>query len=162
MSKASSYTCSSSGFSSDSWIPSISQISPYVSCQVSGSNSDSSTCTSSSNFNTRANGCTGCMDTFDLFKSNLTYIDVRTALSSRYPDPSCNTFNGELSNVWGNFYKQKIDVLTPVESRANTAKSNAASVVSTVDYFKTVKQNIDSNFSAIVDVEFGILNGLRC
>lgn len=93
LSKASSYSCTSTGFTSDSWIPSISQTTTYVPCQVDGSNSDSSTCTSSSNFNSRAQGCTGCMDTYDLFKSNLTYLNVKTALTSRYPDLSCSTFN---------------------------------------------------------------------
>ena len=93
LSKASSYNCNSNGFTDDSWIPSISQITSYVPCQVTGSNSDSTTCTSSSNFNSRAQGCTGCMDTYDLFKGNGTYLDVRTALNSRYPDLSCTTFN---------------------------------------------------------------------
>lgn len=54
------------------------------------------------------------MDTFDLFKGNTTYTDVKSALTSRYSDSSCETFNTELSNVWGNFYKKKLDVIGPV------------------------------------------------
>ncbi len=33
------------------------------------------------------------MDTYDLFKNNLTTTDVKSALDSRYPDSSCSTFN---------------------------------------------------------------------
>lgn len=115
LSQSSNYACTSSGFTSDSWIPSISQNPLYIPCSISaGANSDSSTCTSAANFNTRASGCTGCMDTYDLFKGNLTYTNVQSALNSRYPDASCSTFNTELANVWGNFYKQKVDVIGPV------------------------------------------------
>ncbi len=147
LSQPSNYACSTSGFTSDSWIPSITQNPTYAACQITGgSNSDSSTCTTSADFNARATGCTGCMDTFDLFKTNLTYVSVNSALSLRYSNPSCSTFNQELANVWGNFYKQKLDVIGPVETRAITAKTNADTVVKTVDYFTTVKSNIDKNF----------------
>ena len=112
ISQPTSYSCSSSGFSSDSWIPSITQNPTYVPCRVnSGLNSNSSTCTSSADFSSRASGCTGCMETYDLFKSNLSAATVKTSLDTRYTDPSCSTFNSELSNVWTNFYKKKLDVI---------------------------------------------------
>ncbi len=50
-------------------------------------------CTSLTSFTSRASGCGGCMDTFDLFRNNLTSADVLSALSARYPDPSCVIFN---------------------------------------------------------------------
>lgn len=54
------------------------------------------------------------MNTYDLFKDNSTSTNVKSALNSRYPDASCDSFNTELSNVWGNFYQQKINVIGPV------------------------------------------------
>jgi hypothetical protein len=115
LSQSSFYNCQTNGFSSDSWIPSVSQDPVYAGCQISGGpKSDSTTCKNSVDFNTRANGCTGCMDTFDLFKGNGTQADVAAALNARYSDATCATFNTELSNVWSNFYKKKIDTLGPV------------------------------------------------
>ena len=70
-------------------------------------------------------GCGGCMDTFDLFKNNQSLTEVFTVLTARYPDASCTSFNSELSNVWSNFYKPKIDIIGPVEQRAFTAKNDS-------------------------------------
>jgi hypothetical protein len=115
LSQASNYGCSSAGFNSDSWVPANNQVEKYVSCQfANGPNSSSSTCNSSTAFDNRNAGCTGCMDTYDLFMSNTSQATVSAALSSRYPDPSCATFNAEFSNVWDNFYRQKRDVIGPV------------------------------------------------
>jgi len=65
------------------------------------------------------------MDTYDLFRSNNTSNDVRTALEGRYGDASCEEFNVELSNVWNNFYKKKIDVIGSVETRTIAAQQRA-------------------------------------
>ena len=64
--------------------------------------------------------------------------------------------------MWGNFYKQKLNVIGPVETRSQTAKTNSDTVVSTADYFTQVKQKIQSNFSNIVDAQYGLLQGLNC
>ena len=115
LSDASNYACTSSGFSSDSWIPAITQYQSYVKCKFDqGPFASSSTCTDNTAFTTRATGCVGCMDTYDLFMGNTSSTTVNAALTARYPDPSCAVFNAELSNVWENFYKTKRDVLGPV------------------------------------------------
>lgn len=68
LSNASAYSCSASGFSSDSWVPSVSQQSDDIPCLISsGSNATNSTCTSTSDLESRASGCVGCMDTYLIF-----------------------------------------------------------------------------------------------
>lgn len=94
LSKADSFTCSTNGFTSDSWVPSVSQNPVYVQCNInSGAKSDSNSCPNTADFNSRANGCIGCMDTYDLFKGNSSASNVKSALDTRYTDPSCSTFN---------------------------------------------------------------------
>lgn len=93
LAKADLYACSADGFAEDSWVPSVTQNPVYVHCNVdSGGKGDSNSCLNAADFTSKTNGCAGCMDTYDLFKDNLTAINVKIALDARYPDPSCSTF----------------------------------------------------------------------
>ena len=106
----SSYSgCTAGTFTSDSWIPSI-QAGGSISCQVSGSNVNSSVgCTSRSNIQTSGNGCTGCIDTHYVLDSiNGT---IQSDLETRYSNSGdCATFASDMANIWTNYYEKKAAV----------------------------------------------------
>lgn len=45
-------------------------------CLVSGDDATNTTCTSTSDFQTRASGCVGCMDSYLILEGNTTRTDV--------------------------------------------------------------------------------------
>lgn len=74
------------------------------------------------------------MDTSTLFSETATIDDVYKALNARYSYPSCKVFNTDLSNVWGNFYKKKFEVLNPVLERSSIALKNTQELVLSAGY----------------------------
>lgn len=94
LSKASQYACTASGFTSDSWIPSITT-QTNVPCQINGGNQVSDPqCASVVN-----STCSGCIDTYLMFESKSLASEVKTDLDTRYSGCGTN-FNQELANVW--------------------------------------------------------------
>lgn len=62
------------------------------------------TCKTKLNIEDRASGCTGCMDTFDIFKTYES-SEVYQILEKRYSN--CVQFADEMSNIWKNYYSLK-------------------------------------------------------
>lgn len=157
-------SCTATGFSSDSWVPSDSQKTAYVNCQISGGNNATSTQCTTTNLNARTGGCTGCMDTASIFASYTSAATVQSNLNTRYP--SCTTFTGDLSNVWNNFYYKKITALTPVGTRASTATTSVstftANMSNIVNVFNSLQSSLASTAASVTDPTYGFVAGLNC
>ena len=117
ISAASNYQCTAGGFTLDSWVPSIQQTDNAIPCQSPEGmpNADIVSCPTAAQFATAAVGCIGCMDTFSLLHSTSSYTETYQKLDSRYS--GCSVFNGELSNVWQNYYLVKREKLGAAMTR---------------------------------------------
>lgn len=168
ISTASSYSsCTATGFSSDSWIPSDSQNPSYIACRISSGNNATSSSCSGGNFATRGGTCNGCMDTTSILNTG-TYSNtasVLAALTSRYP--GCTTFNNDLSNIWNNYYLVKSNSFSPITSRASTASTSLTaftdSLTNTIDpTFTNAISSLTSIASSVTDPKYGLVAGLNC
>lgn len=111
------------GFHDDSWIPSLYQSPEDFPCKFGiGAVADHTTCEMGDDFEERALGCVGCMDTSALFRYTDQKKDVLTALKNRYVGANCDVFIADLANVWDNFYKVKAGKVGPVLQRFTAAK----------------------------------------
>lgn len=69
LSKSYEYECLANGFHEDSWVPSLYQNPEKIPCKFGlGAVADHTTCAMGDDFQERAPGCVGCMDTYGLFK----------------------------------------------------------------------------------------------
>ena len=77
LSKSYEYDCVANGFHQDSWVPSLYQDPEEIPCKFGiGAVADHTTCSMGDEFQGRAQGCVGCMDTYGLFK----FTDSRAAV----------------------------------------------------------------------------------
>lgn len=82
-------TCTDPLFPADSWVPSTSAAQTTVPCQVGTA---ATNCATGTNFDDGSGGCAGCLNTYDLFKTNSTRANVLTAINARYSTNPCATF----------------------------------------------------------------------
>lgn len=147
LSQSSSYSsCTATGFTSDSWVPSNSQNPTYISCRISGGNqASSSSC--SGGVASRGGSCNGCMDTTSTLNGYSSQATLLSDLNSRYS--GCTTFNSDLSNTWGNYYSIKKSAYAPVASRASTATNAVNAFTSDITgTLNTTFSNAQSSLSA--------------
>ena len=87
--------CTTTVFSTDSWIPSYTQNPTYAACKINGGTNATSTQCGGANFVSGGGGCTGCMDTTSILNTATygTKASVLTALGNRYTAGGCSTFN---------------------------------------------------------------------
>jgi hypothetical protein len=78
--------CTSPLFLADSWVPSTDVAQTTVPCQVG---TTSTNCGTGSNFDNGSGGCTGCLGTYDLLKTNTTKAGVASAINTRYSSAPC-------------------------------------------------------------------------
>ena len=124
LSKSYEYNCVANGFHEDSWVPSIYQNPDDIPCKFGlGAVADHTTCAMGDEFEQRAPGCIGCIDTYGIFKFTDTKGAVENALTLRYAGDGCKPFIQDLSNVWENYYKVKKTSIGPVLDRYQQAKT---------------------------------------
>jgi hypothetical protein len=128
-------------------------------------NADNTTCATTSNFNSAVSGCQGCMDTFSLLYNANSQAAAYNILNGRYS--GCSTFNGELSNVWQNYYLIKKNVLSSVLSRESTARQSIQATTQSVNLnlnptFKNTLSSLYSTSGSILTPNYGMLWGLNC
>lgn len=78
--------CNQALFQADSWVPSTNAAQITVPCQVG---TTSTNCATGANFNAGSGGCTGCLSTYDLLKTNTTRANVFSAINTRYSTAPC-------------------------------------------------------------------------
>jgi hypothetical protein len=166
LSNASAYSsCTATGFTSDSWVPSDNQSPLWVSCKIQNGNNATSTQCSSSDLANRGGSCYGCMDTTSVFSSYSTKSSVLNTLNTRYP--SCTTFNGDLSNVWDNYYFVKSQTLSPVISRTSTASTSITAFTTALTgtistTFTNALNALTAVAASVTDPTYGLVAGLNC
>jgi hypothetical protein len=165
LSKSSSYSsCTATGFTSDSWIPSNNENPVYISCQISsGNQASSSSC--SGVVSSRSGSCYGCMDTTSTLNGYSSKATLLSDLGTRYP--GCSTFNSDLSNTWNNYYSIKKSAYAPVNSRASTANTNVNTFTTDLTgtlntTFSNAQSSLSSVSSTVTDPQYGLIAGLNC
>lgn len=157
LSDSTKYTCSATGFGADSWVPTTNQQQVYVPCKLQQMDPvTNQTCNSTQQFESRAPGCQGCIDTLSILSQVGSSLNVLPLLNKRYPSDDCSPFNQELSNVWNNYYQKKADYLSPVEQKANVASTKIDSLIS-------MTQQLSSSSTGLSSVPVGgVVTKLSC
>ena len=94
--------------------------------------------------------------------------DVQVTLMTRYNGGGdCDTFAGEMKNVWDNFYSVKDTQWNGgINSRLSTADSSVSTYSSSVTgvgtQFDTTLAGLNSVSSSITDPTYGLIAGLNC
>lgn len=165
LSMASSYSsCTATGFTSDSWIPSNNENPVYIACQISsGNQASSSSC--GGGISSRAGSCNGCMDTTSTLSSYSSHATLLSNLGTRYS--GCTTFNNDLANTWTNYYYIKSQAYAPVSSRASTASTNVNTFTSDLTgtintTFTNAQSSLSAASSTVSDPTYGLVAGLNC
>ena len=164
ISSASSYSsCTATGFTSDSWIPSTNQNPSYIACKVTGNSATSSSCTA--NFVSRGGTCNGCMDTTSVLTGYTEKATLLSDLDSRYS--GCTTFNTDLSNIWFNYYQIKQQAFTPITARVATADTSlnayANTIINTIQpTFVNAINSLKTTAESVTDPKYGMIAGLNC
>jgi hypothetical protein len=166
--KASNYaSCTATGFTADSWIPSNSQNPVYMACQIAnGAQATGSAC-AGANFASRGGSCKGCMDITSVLPTT-TYANkaaVLTALGNRYS--GCTTFNDDLANLWNNYYLPRTNAYAPINSRASTATTSVQTFTTCLTgKINTTLTNaitaLNSAAATVTDPQYGLMAGLNC
>lgn len=161
------YVCTDSGFTFDSWIPTINQTNNAIPCKSPSGmpNSDNQTCKSTTDFNSGGTGCQGCMGTYSLLYNAISQANVISILQGRYPN--CSNFNTQLANIWQNYYLIKKNTLESVGSRELTARQSVSTVTNAIskNLVPTFENTINKLYSTspfILTPNYGILWGLDC
>jgi hypothetical protein len=157
-------SCTATGFTSDSWIPSNNENPVYIACQIAnGNQASSSSC--AGGVSSRSGTCNGCMDTTSTLNSYSSLATLLSHLNTRYS--GCTAFNSDLSNTWNNYYKIKKAGYAPVSSRAatantaiNTFTSDLAGTLNTT--FTNAQSSLAAASATVVDPQYGLVAGLNC
>lgn len=165
LSNASQYSsCTATGFTSDSWIPSDTQNPSYIACEITnGNQATSSSCGGS--VSSRSGSCNGCMDTTSTLSGYTSKATLLSDLGTRYS--GCTTFNNDLANTWSNYYSIKQSAYAPVSSRASTATTAvntfSSDITGTLNTtFTNAQSSLSSAAATVVDPQYGLVAGLNC
>ena len=172
----SSYSgCTSNGFASDSWIPSI-ESGKAISCRsTAGVDAGSTECpdqaTIQAGYNTGSGTCYGCVDSF--LALQVISATIVADIGTRYPGGGdCSTFANDLAALYTNYYSIKVTQwdtnninsrLAALKTRYETATTGFYDRVGTVGTtFDSVMAGFTGSIPAITDPDYGMVAGLNC
>ena len=157
-------TCAATGFTADSWVPSLRQSAVGCAAGTAGNTATSGDCSTSGAISGRTGTCLGCMDTMKIFEGvGTTLADIGTRYSG------CAGYISDITDLFNNYYVIKDGQMASIKARAhatvtsfNAGGGYRAKIGTVGSTFTTVSTALTAAVSTVVDPQYGMIAGLNC